>query len=235
MDNLTYFQAQRLKELERRKAGQNVQSLKRWQQDNEMKELLEERNKDKKEKQEAKKRVLDQIAQDRLERASKFVNVSTTQNPSETSASTSQVTHRVVNSNVARLQFKLPDGSSHTHEFSSSSTLQEVRNFINSNLNLTFRNYTLSTTFPRREFTEENSTNTLVELELVPNAVILILPVKLGVVATNSDSWMTTFFWSFVSPFLDLFNYIKSKIYGTTAPPSNRNGKRPNASGEPSK
>lgn len=82
---------------------------------------------------------------------------------------------------------------------------------------MNFTNFTLSTTFPRREFTDNDSNSTLYELELVPNAVILVLPLSRGTVTTNSDNFYLVLFWSFVTPFLNAFRYVKNLIYGTTS------------------
>lgn len=227
----------RAKELERRKMGQDVQKLKRLQQDNELKELMDERNKEKKEQQDARQRVLAQIAQDKAERAARFATP--TQQPRVSPQISPQPVHRVVNTNSARLQFKLPDGSSHTHEFLSSNTLQDVRNYIVTTLNLPFNNFTLSTTFPRREFTIEEGGETLLALELVPNAVILVLPLHHGAVATNSNSsWLMTVFWSILGPFLNVVGYVKTMLFGPPQPRSpspNPERKRPSENaGEPS-
>jgi hypothetical protein len=51
--------------MERRKIGQEVQKLRRWQQDQELKNLKEERQKAKAEEAAARERVLKQIAEDR--------------------------------------------------------------------------------------------------------------------------------------------------------------------------
>jgi hypothetical protein len=44
----------------------------------------------------------------------------------------------------------------------------------------------MSTTFPRREFTANDDCQTVIDLHLVPTAVILILPVRLNVVVQKS-------------------------------------------------
>jgi hypothetical protein len=51
--------------MERRKIGQEVQKLRRWQQDQDLKHLKEERQKEKAEEAAARERVLKQIAEDR--------------------------------------------------------------------------------------------------------------------------------------------------------------------------
>lgn len=197
-----------MQEIERRKMGQNVQNFKKWQKDQEFKQMMEQREREKKEQQADRQRILAQIEQDKADRAAKFQT-----NPPSTSGTVNskQPTSTTNKSNTAKLQFKLPDGTSCMQNFQINSTLQDVRNFIRNNLG--FTNFTLSTTFPRREFTDGDSNSTLTELELVPNAVILILPLSNGAITTNPGNFITMILWSFVTPFLNLFGYVKQLIY----------------------
>lgn len=193
--------------------GQNVQKLKRWQEDQELKSLMEEREKEKREQQAARERILAQIAQDKAERAAKFSNSPQPQPQAEVSPQ--PVKRNPADMSRARLQFKLPDGSSHAHDFGSSETLQSVRNYILSNMKLPFSNYVLSTAFPRREFTDNNDSETLADLGLVPSAVVLILPINQGVISTNAGGGsLSLLFWSFLSPFLGIFDYLKNFVFG---------------------
>jgi hypothetical protein len=79
---------------------------------------------------------------------------------------------------MARIQFRLPSGNSYTGQFEPSSTLRALRTYVIENIDLPFREFVMSTSFPRRELTNEENDKTLLELELVPTAVILILPLK---------------------------------------------------------
>lgn len=230
-------QKERLKEMERRQMGQNVQKMKRWQEDQELKNLKEEREKEKREEQAARERILAQIAEDKAERAAKFPNSTPPQPPREKSPQ--PVKRPLTDMSRARLQFKLPDGSSHAHDFPSSETLQTVRTYIRVNVKLPFSNYILSTAFPRREFTDNNNSETLADLGLAPNAVVLILPLSQGVVSTNSGgSALTVLFWSLLSPFLSIFDYIKAFVYGRSSqqqPSPKEPVKRPAETGESSR
>lgn len=211
---MTYFllQKERLKEIERRKMGQSVQELKRWQKDQEMKQLLEDREKEKMEEKLARERVLAQIKQDRAERLSKSQPISPTTEHTSKNPSASPIQ---IPSNKTRLQFKLPDGSSNTQEFSISDNLQTVIEYIKENLNLPFSHFKLSTTFPRREFAKGDYSQTLLDLQLIPNAVILILPQNTGALtSTKFSSTFTALLWNIVSPILNIFDYLKSLIFG---------------------
>jgi len=82
------------------------------------------------------------------------------------------------NATVTRIQFRLPSGNSYTGQFEPSNTLRTLRTYVTENIDLPFRQFAMSTSFPRRELTNEENDKTLLELELVPTAVILILPLK---------------------------------------------------------
>lgn len=82
------------------------------------------------------------------------------------------------NATVTRIQFRLPSGNSHTGQFEPANTLRALRTYVVENIELPFRQFTMSTSFPRRELTNEEDDKTLLDLELVPTAVILILPLK---------------------------------------------------------
>lgn len=61
------MQKEKEAELERRMAGQKLQLAKREQQDKELRQLKEERDREKKEEALARQRILEQIAQDRCD------------------------------------------------------------------------------------------------------------------------------------------------------------------------
>lgn len=79
---------------------------------------------------------------------------------------------------MTRIQFRLPSGDPYMGQFKPSSTLRELRNYVVENIELPFRQFAMSISFPRRDLTPEEDDKTLLELELVPTAVILILPLK---------------------------------------------------------
>lgn len=218
--------------------GQDVQKMKRWQHDQELKLLMEARDKEKREQLAAKQRILEQIQQDKVDRAARFSNSPQSTQPSPQAATPPPI-QKVLATGMTRIQFKLPDGSTHTNEFKCEDTLHEVKAYIKSNLKLSF-NFVLATTFPKREFTIEHDTNTLAELELIPSAVLLILPVAHGTVSTNSRTF-TSFLWSLLAPILNVLSFLKNMVFGApkpTEPPTTPvdSNKRPaDTSGETSR
>ncbi|KDR21412.1 UBX domain-containing protein 4 [Zootermopsis nevadensis] len=214
-------QTQKQKEVERRKVGQEVQKLRRWQQDQELKQLKEERQREKAEEAAARERVLKQIAEDRAQRASRYyAGLEGNKKQAEEKLkgqSEQQAQDTASKCVVARIQFRLPDGSSHSHNFETAATLGEVRLYAATHLNLPFREFVMSTTFPRREFTAADDGQTVTELQLVPTAVILILPATSGNAISSSQSYgsaVSRMLWSVLTPFFSILNYVRNLVFG---------------------
>ncbi|XP_014271750.1 UBX domain-containing protein 4 isoform X2 [Halyomorpha halys] len=212
------------KEFERRKMGQEVLKMKKKQQDKELQEMIEEREREKRESAAAKQRILEQIAQDRAERLEReqrmkagSSNSSTQIKPS--AAPSAPPAESPANPTTARIQFKLPTGEAKTHSFPPNTTLLQVRDFINNNIELSFSDYRLATTFPRREFTSDDDESTLLSLNLTPTGVILILPLAVSNVRPHATDWLkiiSNLFWDMVQPVFSVANYIQQ--YFTSGP-----------------
>mmetsp|Transcript_54211 Transcript_54211/g.69682 ORF Transcript_54211/g.69682 Transcript_54211/m.69682 type:complete len:224 (-) Transcript_54211:56-727(-) len=81
----------------------------------------------------------------------------------------------VAGPNVTKLRLQLPNGSKLDRRFVSSATLQDVRDYIDVYLGdneINMEEYSLSTNFPRKTFTD--NTLTLVETELHPRGVLYV-------------------------------------------------------------
>uniref|UniRef100_A0A7G3B2P2 UBX domain-containing protein 4 n=1 Tax=Lutzomyia longipalpis TaxID=7200 RepID=A0A7G3B2P2_LUTLO len=214
---------EREKELQRRRQGQDVAALKKWQEDQELKQLKEDRRREKKEADEARKKILEQIEQDKRERAQKFAPIPPKSSPAEEK----QNHHAPVASDTSRIQFKTPSGGTEVHVFASTDQFSTVRSFVQQEIlsGSGIRDFALATTFPRREFSEEHNTQTLTELSLTPSAVLLIIPqgrggpssgtMRSSQVATASPGstayhFITSLLWSFLSPVVSVLTYIKN-------------------------
>lgn len=211
-------QKEHLKELERRRVGQDVQKLRRWQQDQELKQLKEERQREKAEEAAARERILKQIAQDKAERALRFgqeKDVAKRVTPEKEPVK--QAPPDSSTSNVARIQFRLPDGSTHSRNFEPTTTMGEVRGYAANQLNLPFREFSMSTSFPRREFMVSDDSQTLCDVQLVPTAVILILPISSGSVVSSSHDYagiVSRMVWTLLAPLFSLYTYVRNMIFG---------------------
>ncbi|CAH2056267.1 unnamed protein product, partial [Iphiclides podalirius] len=177
---------ERQKELERRAVGQGVAELKRWQADQELKQIQEERKREKMENNLARQRILEQIAQDRAERRARD------QPPPPQPPQTSQPPPPSTvgdGGSRARVQFKMADGSAHTAHFDVDATLQELRRYVSANMQLQQSEFSLWTAFPRQELTESEST--LRQLHLAPSAALLVLPRRVPTTVASPSAFST--------------------------------------------
>lgn len=227
------------REIQRRKEGQQVQDLKKWQNEQELKQLKEDRLKDKLEAKAARQRVLDQIAEDKKERAQRF-GMQAPSTPAEPKASPVTPTEIVPNS--ARIQFKKPDGETEVVTFDSDMLFSDLHLFVkNDVLHGSMKEFTLALTFPRREFTQLDFDKTLANLNLTPSAVLLILPKRPTSINTNKPgsilptqtdgslmSMLGALFFGLLSPVMALFAYLKTFVVRNQEPTESANdaGKR---------
>lgn len=231
------------REIQRRKEGQEVQNLQKWREDQEMKDLKEERLREKEEARVARQRVLDQIAQDKKERASRF---NTSQSPVEPKEATvTSPAPKVFGiPNSARIQFKKPDGETEIVTFDSGMLFADLHAFVqNDILRGAVKSFTLATTFPRREFASSDFDKTLADLGLTPSSVLLIITGRKpaatssapsGVLPTQTDgsffAMLMALFTGLLTPVVSLFNYLKGFVFaggaGGASENANDAGKR---------
>ncbi|NWW53882.1 UBXN4 protein, partial [Pedionomus torquatus] len=217
------------KEIERRKTGKEMLEYKRRQEEELTKRMLEERNREKAEEKAARERIRQQIAMDRAERAARFAK--SKEEAEAAKAAALQVKQAEIEarkeasqkerSAIARIQFRLPDGSSFTNQFPSEARLEEARQFAAQTVGSTYGNFSLATMFPRREFTEEDYGKKLLELELAPSASVVLLPAGRPatsvVQASGSDLWK--FLGTILYPLLAVWRFISNFLF-TSPPPS---------------
>ncbi|NWY48174.1 UBXN4 protein, partial [Sylvia atricapilla] len=217
------------KEIERRKTGKEMLEYKRRQEEELTKRMLEERNREKAEERAARERIRQQIAMDRAERAARFAK--SREEAEAAKAAALQAKQAEIEarkeaaqrerSAIARIQFRLPDGSSFTNQFPSEARLEEARQFAAQTVGNTYGNFSLATMFPRREFTKEDYGKKLLELELAPSASVVLLPAgrpATSVVrASGSDLWK--FLGTILYPLLAVWRFISNFLF-TSPPPS---------------
>ncbi|KAI7804221.1 UBX domain-containing protein 4 isoform X1 [Triplophysa rosa] len=220
------------KEVDRWKLGKEVLDYKRKQEEEKTKRLLEERNREKAEERAARERVKQQIALDRADRATRYSQV---QQEAEAARLTAlqaraaedeakrEATHRE-RSAVARIQFRLPDGSSFTNQFPSETRLQEARRFVVQEVGNRYGHFSLATMFPRREFTAEDLVRSLLELELAPSASIVLLPqssrASNTVIHSSEGGGIWVVLGSLLFPLLAVWRFITSFLFRTPPPPA---------------
>lgn len=160
-------------EKERIESGKAIQAAKSQREQIEAENAIKEKEKEKREAMEAKKRILAQIAADKEERRRRneelkglFARkVEVKENAPQKAVKSDE--------NSTRIQFRLPDGTILTQTFKSDQHLEALNDYVSSNSS--YRNFTLSTTYPKRTFESNDMKKSLRDLLLVPSAVILVL------------------------------------------------------------
>ncbi|NWW87286.1 UBXN4 protein, partial [Rhynochetos jubatus] len=217
------------KEIERRKTGKEMLEYKRRQEEELTKRMLEERNREKAEEKAARERIRQQIALDRAERAARFAKSKEEAEAAKAAALQAKQAEiearkeasQKERSAIARIQFRLPDGSSFTNQFPSEARLEEARQFAAQTVGNTYGNFSLATMFPRREFTKEDYGKKLLDLELAPSASVVLLPAGRPatsvVQASGGDLWK--FLGTILYPLLAVWRFISNFLF-TSPPPS---------------
>lgn len=210
-------------EIKRRKVGKDMQDFQRKQDDDKAKRLVEERNRERLMERAARERVKQQIALDRAERAARYAN--TKQEEKASSPASQQGAQKKTaspsTSATARIQFRLPNGSSLSSSFPSQTRLQEARHFVLQEVGSRYGNFSLATMFPRREFTREDLDRTLLELELVPSASVVLLPQSesSGYAVRSPAGGVWTMLGSLFFPLLAVWRFLSSFLFSAPLQP----------------
>ncbi|XP_045910101.1 UBX domain-containing protein 4 isoform X2 [Micropterus dolomieu] len=222
------------KEIVRRKVGKDMQDLKKKQEEEKTKRLLEERNREKAEEKAARERVKQQIALDRADRAARYAKTQEEEKAAKQALLQARQAEQEASkealvrerSTIARIQFRLPDGSSFTNHFPSQSRLQEARHFALQEVGNRYGNFSLATMFPRREFTSEDLNKTLLELELAPSASIVLLPSgrPANTVVQSSEGGIWAVLGTLIYPLLAVWRFLSTFLFATPPPPGASRG-----------
>ncbi|KAJ1065548.1 hypothetical protein K5549_016640, partial [Capra hircus] len=177
---------------------------------------------------ETRERIKQQIALDRAERAARFAKTKEEVEAAKAAALLAKQAEMEVKretstkerSTVARIQFRLPDGSSFTNQFPSDAPLEEARQFAAQTVGNTYGNFSLATMFPRREFTKEDYKKKLLDLELAPSASVVLLPAGRPtasmVHSSSGDFW--TLLGTVLYPFLAIWRLISNFLFSNPPP-----------------
>ncbi|XP_038277190.1 UBX domain-containing protein 4 isoform X3 [Dermochelys coriacea] len=216
------------KEIDRRKTGKEILDYRRRHEEELTKRMLEERSREKAEEKAARERIKQQIAMDRAERAARFAKTkeeveaakAAAQQAKQAEVEARREASQKERSAIARIQFRLPDGSSFTNQFPSEAPLEEARQFAAQTVGNAYGNFSLATMFPRREFTKEDYGKKLLELELAPSASIVLLPAGRPatsvVQASGGDLWK--FLGIILYPLIAGWRFISNFLF-TSSPP----------------
>ncbi|XP_050738235.1 UBX domain-containing protein 1-B-like [Eriocheir sinensis] len=166
------------REKKRIQMGQEIAERKRVMQEQEMKRLAEERKREKLEDKMARQRVKEQIERDRQARKEKEggSQAAAASEPKPQPAAAAQPAPKKDYSQT-RLQIRFPSGTPLVQEFKAKEPLSAVRLWVSLNRPdgaPPDTPFNLSTTFPRKIFSDEDMDKPLEVLGLVPSAVLIV-------------------------------------------------------------
>ncbi|XP_048454605.1 UBX domain-containing protein 4 isoform X2 [Rhincodon typus] len=209
-------------EIERRKVGKEMVEFKRKQEEDRTKRMLEERSRDKEEERLARERIRQQIALDRAERAARYAKTKEEAEAAKRAAemqrqANEEARSKKERSNMCRIQFRLPDGSSFTNQFSAEATLLEARQFAESQVGGIYGHFELAITFPRKQFTKDDYSKTLTELELVPSASIILVPGgrSTSSMIRSSEGGLWAFLNTLFYPVIAIWRFLSNYLFAS--------------------
>ncbi|XP_035657811.1 UBX domain-containing protein 4-like isoform X2 [Branchiostoma floridae] len=240
------IEEEKRKEQERRRQGQEMVKARQTTQERQAKARAEEIRKAKEEERLARERVREQIARDREERAARYKQEKEEREQAqlvrEQERAAEEASRQAARSEFARLQFRLPDGSSVTNTFASSDSLETARQFVAEHLQL--QSFAMATTFPRRQFTDADMASSLMDLGLAPSAALVVLPSKplkenvalspngpseavtfqarsgASIVSSGGSGGIMDMVWLVLSPLAALWRFLHTFLFGTPQNPS---------------
>ncbi|XP_068142880.1 UBX domain-containing protein 4 [Drosophila tropicalis] len=201
-------------ELRRRREGKEAQNQQALSKEQEIRNMQERIRRERQEEQEARERIRAQIAADRAEMTRRVIISADTNSSSTGGSSEGAATTSGSSVDETRLQIRLPGGVHRTKSFPSGELLSTVKIYVHKELlaGSNIQDFTLATSYPRREFQTEDESKTLTELNLVPNALVLVLTKEqVNRVVRTGGSIMTilaTVFWALLTPVAKAFDYI---------------------------
>merc|ERR1719347_2452974 len=191
------------KEMERRELGKAMLEMKRSKEEKELRDAAMQRRKDKEEDKKALERVRAEMEQDKLDKKRKYEAEKAAE--SEARAEREKEALRVAaeeaqqlaadRASTARIQLRLPDGSSRTHHFPAEAPLSDLFAFVRSDT--AYTSFSLSTTFPRRNLDTEDQTSSLKDLQMAPSCTVMVLPTTVS--ARDGD--FMSLVWLLLTPF----------------------------------
>jgi len=167
------------KEKNRIQSGKNMTEIKKKHEEAEMKKLAEERKRQKLADKAAKERVMKMIEEDKEKRrlaSLKKASPGEAASPATPAAVTPAATAAKKTYDECRIQFRFPSGPLATQTFKAKEPLSAVHCWlaVNRPAPSPHSAITLSTSYPKRVFTQEEMQMPLDSLDLVPSASLMV-------------------------------------------------------------
>ncbi|KAL0268695.1 UNVERIFIED_CONTAM: hypothetical protein PYX00_010529 [Menopon gallinae] len=122
-------------------------------------------------------------------------------------------------SNTARIQFRLPSNEIRSWEFPNMCTLHDVKLYLVDTMKLS-SGFQLLRVYPRTAFTPQDEDKTLSELELTPNATLIVAPLQDEAIQAKikkiimKKNLVLTFVTALFQPVFSLVSYLKNLFFG---------------------
>lgn len=210
------------KEFDRRHQGQELGKAKRDREERQAQDIVNQIKEDRAKERAHREAVRQQIARDKVEREARRQNdaqerqraqaASVSPSPTMTDGSERLGKSECIS---ARLQFRLPDGSSLTNSFPADTPLETIRQYIITQLGLSTSSITLYTTYPRRELTEEDLGKSLAELGLAPSSTLIVAVKGSNALTPSGNSSFPELLLWILSPLFTLINFLKAFLFGS--------------------
>ncbi|KAI9143505.1 hypothetical protein BKA69DRAFT_1165270 [Paraphysoderma sedebokerense] len=215
-------------EKKRREESKVLSEMKEIQKERENQQLIEIRKKQKQKEQEYKRQLLQQIERDRLERRSKFNHSSSNSDlhsaAEDANKSLNSSSSSLSDPGMTNISIRLTDGNVIRSKFNTSDTLLNVREFVDQKRTDPSTPYTLVQNFPKVTYTAQDETKTLVELNLIPSATLILKPAKQISTAYTSESpgvIGSTVSWAYDTT-SSVFNWVKGWVQNPTTDSGNQ-------------
>ncbi|KAK3733791.1 hypothetical protein QZH41_015105, partial [Actinostola sp. cb2023] len=206
------------KETKRREEGQQFSLTKKDIEERRQQDLVNQIREDRAKERVAREAILKQIAQDKAERQARRKDELQEKISAQPSTSSQTIDSTTPKSNLstARLQFRLPDGSSVIETFQADALLETARQFIESHLEPRYGAITITTVYPRRQLTDQDMLMSLSSLGLAPSSTLIVSPSNSSTISKGSSG---SFIMMLLAPFIALTNFIKMFLFGGSEHP----------------
>ncbi|VDM09023.1 unnamed protein product [Wuchereria bancrofti] len=210
------------KEIERRNLGKSLAESKASREERERREIMEQRNREKREQEAYLEKIRQQIKADKEERMNGILgNVKEQEHKAKSADHQINMQSSVSDSAGCRIQCKFSDGSTLVHQFASTDIFSQLVEIIKKD-GREGDDFYIVQMYPRREFPD--ITKTFAELGLTPTATVLVLSKrKRAVAAYGGSRWIGLLHYAIAAPFQALYR-ILLYIIGYKGPTSSLDG-----------
>ncbi|KAL4003254.1 UBX domain family protein [Acanthocheilonema viteae] len=219
------------KEIERRNLGKLMLEAKASHEERERREMIEQKNREKREQEAYLKKLREQIKADKEERMNGILgNVMEQKQKAKSAEHQTEMQSSIPDNAGCRIQCKFSDGSTLVHQFASTDIFSQLVEIIKKD-GRQGDDFYIVQMYPRREFPD--ITQTFAELGLTPSATVLVLSKRKRTMTTyGSSRWIGLLHYAIAAPFQALYRILLYIVgyNGPTSPKQTETAKSSNTS-----